>query len=185
VSESDSKPAPTPAVPAPAAAATNTAPKPGKKPDAIEQKLLQMLHKLPEMPPVLGSYVPCLRMGNLLYISGQLPIFKNSLGAYKGRLGKEITFEAAQRGAKQCTLNALALAKNELGSLEKIRRVIKLTGFVSGMPGFQDQAKVLNGASELLVELFGENGKHVRVAVGVTDLPMGACIEIEYLFEVR
>ncbi|KAB2836326.1 RidA family protein, partial [bacterium] len=107
------------------------------------------------------------------------------LGAYKGRLGKEITLEAAQRGAKQCTLNALALAKNELGSLEKIRRVIKLTGFVAGMPGFVDQPKVLNAASELLVDLYGENGKHARVAVGVTDLPMGACVEIEYLFEVR
>ena len=180
MSEAESKPpAPAPAAPAPVAA------KPGKKPDAIEQKLLQMLHKLPEMPPALGSYVPALRVGNLLYISGQLPIFKNSLGAYKGRLGKEITLEAAQRGAKQCTLNALALAKNELGSLEKIRRVIKLTGFVAGMPGFVDQPKVLNAASELLVDLYGENGKHARVAVGVTDLPMGACVEIEYLFEVR
>ncbi len=169
MSEAESKPpVPAPAAPAPAAA------KPGKKPDAIEQKLLQMLHKLPEMPPALGSYVPALRVGNLLYISGQLPIFKNSLGAYKGRLGKEITLEAAQRGAKQCTLNALALAKNELGSLEKIRRVIKLTGFVAGMPGFVDQPKVLNAASELLVDLYGENGKHARVAVGVTDLPMGA-----------
>ncbi|MDL1872253.1 RidA family protein [Deltaproteobacteria bacterium PRO3] len=180
MSEAESKPP----VPVPAAPAAPAA-KPGKKPDAIEQKLLQMLHKLPELPPALGSYVPALRVGNLLYISGQLPIFKNSLGAYKGRLGKEITLEAAQRGAKQCTLNALALAKNELGTLEKIRRVIKLTGFVAGMPGFVDQPKVLNAASELLVELYGENGKHTRVAVGVTDLPMGACVEIEYLFEVR
>jgi len=158
---------------------------PAKKPDPVEQKLLAMLHKLPEMPPALGSYLPVLRTGNLLYISGQLPIFNNNLGAYKGRLGKEITLEAGVRGAKQCTLNALSLAKNELGGLSKIKRVIKLTGFVSGMPGFHDQAKVMNGASELLVELFGENGKHVRVAVGVTDLPMGACVEIEYLFEVR
>lgn len=180
MSEAESKP-PVPVPAAPSASATKL----GKKPDAIEQKLLQMLHKLPEMPPALGSYVPALRVGNLLYISGQLPIFKNSLGAYKGRLGKEITLEAAQRGAKQCTLNALSLAKNELGTLEKIRRVIKLTGFVAGMPGFVDQPKVLNAASELLVELYGENGKHTRVAVGVTDLPMGACVEIEYLFEVR
>lgn len=176
---------PTKSPDSPAAAPAAVPAKPGKKLDAIEQKLLQMLHKLPEMPPALGSYVPALRVGNFLYISGQLPIFKNSLGAYKGRLGKEITLEAAQRGAKQCTLNALSLAKNELGSLEKIRRVIKLTGFVAGMPGFVEQPKVLNAASELLVELYGENGKHTRVAVGVTDLPMGACVEIEYLFEVR
>lgn len=185
MSESESKPAASPPAPAPAAGEAAAAAKPGKKPDAIEQKLLQMLHKLPEVPAALGSYAPSLRVGNLLYISGQLPIFKNSLGAYKGRLGKEITFEAGVRGAKQCALNALALVKQEIGSLEKVRRVVKLTGFVSGMPGFVDQAKILNGASELLVELYGENGKHVRSAVGVTDLPMGACIEIEFIFEVR
>ena len=155
------------------------------KVDPIEAKLLQMLHKLPEMPPALGSYVPLVRVGNLIYISGQLPIFKNNLGAYKGRLGKEITLEAGVRGAKQCTLNALSLLKGEIGRLDKVKRVVKVAGFVSGMPGFHDQSKVLNGASELLVELYGDNGKHVRTAVGVTDLPMGACVEIEYIFEVR
>ncbi|HKY62311.1 MAG TPA: RidA family protein [bacterium] len=165
--------------------ATTTGPG-GKQLDPIEKKLLGMLLKLPvDLPPALGSYIPVTRVGNLVYISGQLPIFNNSLGAYKGRLGKEITLEAAIRGAKQCTLNALALLKSEIGRLDKVKRVIKVVGFVSGMPGFVDQPKVLNGASDLLVEIYGENGKHVRSAVGVTDLPMGSCVEIEYIFEVR
>lgn len=158
----------------------------GKLLDPIEKKLLEMLLKLPvDLPPALGSYIPVLRVGNLVYISGQLPIFNNNLGAYKGRLGKEITLEAAIRAAKQCTLNALALLKGEIGRLDKVKRVVKIMGFVSGMPGFTEQPKVLNGASDLLVELYGESGKHVRSAVGVTDLPMGSCVEIEYIFEVR
>jgi len=153
--------------------------------DPIEKKILGMLIQLPEIPPALGSYVPVLRTGNLAYVSGQLPIFNNSLGAYKGRLGKEITLETGVRGAKQCALNALALMKKELGRLDKIKRVIKLQGFVAGMPGFVDQPKVINGASDFLVELYGENGKHARTSVGVTDLPMGACVEIDFLFEVK
>src|SRR5262249_46121594 len=95
-----------------------------KKLDPIEQKLLQMLHKLPELPPALGTYSPLVRTGNLVYISGQLPIFNNNLGAYKGRLGREITLEAAIRGAKTCTLNALSLLKGELGRLDKVKRVL-------------------------------------------------------------
>lgn len=175
----------------PAAAAEEalptTTPGPGgKQLDPIEKKLLGMLLKLPvDLPPALGSYIPVLRVGNLVYISGQLPIYNNNLGAYKGRLGKEITLEAGVRGAKQCTLNALALLKSEIGRLDKVKRVIKVMGFVSGMPGFIEQPKVLNGASDLLVELYGESGRHVRSAVGVTDLPMGSCVEIEYIFEVR
>src|SRR5262249_53443062 len=117
--------------------------------------------------------------------SGQLPLANNNLGAYKGRLGKEISLEAGIRAAKQCTLNALAFFKNEFGRLDKVKRVVKLTGYVAGMPGFHDHAKVINGASELLVEVYGELGKHARVSVGVTDLPMGACVEIEYIFEIR
>ena len=156
-----------------------------KTADPIEKKILGMLIQLPELPPALGSYAPFVRTGNLIYVSGQLPLFNNSLGAYKGRLGKEITLETGIRGAKQCALNALALMKKELGRLDKIKRVVKLGGFVAGMPGFVDQSKVINGASDFLVELYGENGKHARSSVGVTDLPMGACVEIDFIFEVR
>ncbi len=153
--------------------------------DPVEKKLLLMLHRLPLLPKPLGSYIPLVRSGKLVFISGQLPLADNNLGAYKGRLGREISIEAAQRGAKQCTLNALAYFKEEFGGLDKLKRVIKLTGFVAGMPGFTDQPRVLNGASDFLVELYGEAGKHARVAVGVTDLPMGACVEIDYLFESK
>jgi enamine deaminase RidA (YjgF/YER057c/UK114 family) len=153
--------------------------------DPIERKLVGMLLRLPKIAPPLGSYLPLVRSGKLVFVSGQLPLADNILGAYKGRLGREISLEAAQRGAKQCTLNALAWFKQEFGSLDKLKRVIKLTGFVAGMPGFTEQARVLNGASDFLVELYGEAGKHARVSVGVTDLPLGACVEIDYLFESK
>jgi len=159
--------------------------RPQAKVDKIEKKLLELLLKLPILPPPMGNYLPVARVGNFIYLSGQLPLKDGSLGAFQGRLGKEIPLDGGQRAAKQCTLNALAHLKRELGSLEKIKRVVKLTGYVAGMPGFTEQAHVLNGASDILVELFGEAGKHARVAVGVTDLPLGACVEIEYIFEVR
>jgi enamine deaminase RidA (YjgF/YER057c/UK114 family) len=167
----------------PTGAQTTASPK--DKVDAVEKKLQEMLLKLPILPKALGNYLPVVKAGHFIYLSGQLPMHDNSLGAFKGRLGREITLDGGQRAAKQCTLNALALVKRELGSLEKIKRVVKLTGFVSGMPGFTEQALVLNGASDLLVELFGEAGKHARSAVGVTDLPLGSCVEIEYVFETK
>ena len=155
------------------------------KADAIESKIHQMLLKLPLLPKPKGNYLPLIQIQKWLYLSGQLPLEDNSLKTFRGKVGREVPVDIAQRAAKQCTLNALALAKNHLGSLEKIKRVIKLTGFVAAMPGFQEQAAVLNGASDFLVELFGDAGKHVRSAIGVTDLPMGACVEIEYVFEVK
>lgn len=168
---------------APTGARAHASPK--DKPDAIEQKLLEKLIRLPLIPTPLGDYLPINKVGNLVYVSGQLPIKDGSLGPFKGRLGKEITLEAGQRAAQWCTFNALAHMKRDLGNLEKIKRVVKLTGYVAGMPGFTQQADVLNGASRILIELFGEAGKHSRVAVGVTDLPKGACVEIEYIFEVK
>lgn len=153
--------------------------------DKIEQKLLEKLLKLPQLAKALGSYIPVQRSGKTLWVSGQLPIQDGTLKSFKGRLGKEITLETGQRAAQQCTLNALSHVKRELGSLEKIAKVIKLTGYISSMPGFTQQAQVLNGASDLLVELFGEAGRHARAAVGVIDLPLGACLEIEYVFESK
>ncbi len=168
----------------PPTGAKTTAPtKPSE--DSVERKLWDKLLKLPLIPKPLGNYVPVTRVGKHIYTSGQLPFSEGSLGAFKGRLGKQITLEAGKRAAQQCALNALALVKQEIGSLEKIKRVVKVTGFVSGMPGFTEQADVLNGASDLLVELFGEDGKHTRSAIGVTDLPLGACVEIEFIFEIK
>ncbi|MCB1214292.1 MAG: RidA family protein [Deltaproteobacteria bacterium] len=156
-----------------------------KKADPIEKILLERLLKLPILARPVGNYRPALKAGKQLYLSGQLPLIDNSLRNFTGRLGREISLEAGQKAAQICTLNALAWVKQELGGLDKVKQVIKLTGYVSGMPGFKDQAKVLNGASELLVALYGEAGRHTRSAVGVTDLPLGACVEIEYLFEVK
>ena len=153
--------------------------------DKIEKKLLEKLLRLPIIPKPLGNYLPINKSGKTYFLSGQLPLKDGSLGSFKGRLGKEISMENGKLAAQQCTLNALAYLKQDLGNLEKVKRVVKLTGFVSGMPGFNQQADVLNGASDLLVELFGEAGKHARSAVGVTDLPAGACVEIEYIFEVK
>lgn len=153
--------------------------------DPIEKKILAMMLKLPLLPKPIGSYLPVTQSGHLTFVSGQLPLVDNHLGVYKGRLGREVTIEAGSRAARQCTLNALAYIKNSFGKLDKIKRVVRVGGFIAGMPGFADQAKVLNGASDLLIELFGESGKHVRTAVGVTDLPLGACVEVEYLFEMK
>lgn len=153
--------------------------------DPIEQKLLEKLLKLPQVPKALGSYIPVQKSGKTLWLSGQLPIQDGTLKSFKGRLGKEISVDAGARAAQQCTLNALAQIKQELGRLDKIAKVVKLTGYVSSIPGFTSQAQVLNGASDLLVELYGEAGRHARVAVGVIDLPLGACVEIEYIFEMK
>lgn len=155
------------------------------KADAIEKKLWDRLLKLPLLPKAQGNYLPFVKTGKLIFLSGQLPLTDNALKSFKGRLGREITIEAGQRAAQLCTLNALALIKNEIGNLEKIKRVVKITGYVAGMPGFEEQPTILNGASDLLVQLFGENGKHARVVVGVTDLPLGACVEIDYIFEMK
>lgn len=157
----------------------------GPSTDSIERKLWEKLIKLPLIPTPKGNYLPVLQQGKLLYVSGQLPFKDGSLGSFVGRHGREISVDSGQRAAQLCTLNALALLKNELGSLEKIKRVLKLTGYVSGMPGFTEHATVMNGASDFLVELFGELGRHTRSVVGVTDLPLGSCIEIEYLFEAK
>lgn len=167
----------------PTGAKTTSIPKPGK--DKIADKLTQKLLKLPLIPKPVGNYLPVVKTGKTILMSGQLPFKDGSLGAFKGRLGKEIAIDGGQRAALQCTLNALAHLKRELGSLDKIKRVTKITGYVSGMPGFSEQSSVLNGASDLLVDLFGENGRHARTAVGVTDLPLGSCIEIEYIFELK
>lgn len=156
-----------------------------KKVDPVEKRLLEQLIKLPLLTRPVGNYRPALKVGKQLYISGQLPLVDGSLRGFEGRLGREVTLEGGQKAAHVCTLNALAWVKKELGGLDKVKQVVKITGYVSGMPGFKDQAKVLNGASDLLALLYGEAGRHTRSAVGVTDLPLGACVEIEYLFEIK
>ena len=153
-------------------------------PMAIEDKLRQMGLELPEPPKPVASYVPCVRTGNLLFISGQVPREKGVL-RYSGHLGGNLNVEEGQQAARLCALNALSIVKQALGSLDRIRRVVKLTGFVASSTGFHDQPKVVDGASAFLAELFGERGQHARAAVGVNELPLGSAVEIEMIVEVE
>ncbi len=149
-----------------------------------EEKLKLLKVSLFDPTPSEGNYVPCVRTGSLLFISGQLPKVGPQL-AFKGRLGKEVSIDNGKRAAKQALANCLAVAKWELKSLDKITRVVRMTGYVNSFPGFTDQAKVMDGASDLLGEIFGDLGKHSRVSVGVTDLPLGATVEIDLILEVK
>ena len=139
------------------------------------------------LPPVtapVAAYVPALRTGPYVYVSGQLPVVGGKLPAV-GKVGAEVSAEDAAAMARTCALNALAAAASVAGGLEAIRRIVKVTGFVASAPGFGGQPQVINGASELLIEVFGEEGKHARSAVGVAELPLNAPVEVELIAEVR
>ena len=135
------------------------------------------------MPPV-AAYVPAVRTGRYVYTSGQLPMVNGKLPAV-GKVGDEVSAQDAAGMARTCALNALAAAASAAGGLEAIRRIVKVTGFVASAPGFGGQAQVINGASELLIEVFGEDGKHSRSAIGVAELPLNAPVEVELIAEVR
>lgn len=148
-----------------------------------EERLKALNITLSDAPKPLGSYVPCIQAGNLLFISGILPLKDGKLIKI-GRLGESVSIEEAQECARQCIVNMLAILKSHLGSLSKIKQCVKLNGYVASTPDFTDQPKVLNAASDLLFEIFGELGRHARVAVGVSVLPLNSPIEIDFIFEV-
>lgn len=133
------------------------------------------------LPPVakpVGSYVPALRAGSLVITSGQLPIRDGEL-IYKGKVGADVTVEQAADGASVAVINALAAAASVVGGIDGIERIVRLAVYVNSAPGFTDQPKVANGASDLLVKIFGDAGKHARTAVGVSELPLNAAVELE------
>jgi enamine deaminase RidA (YjgF/YER057c/UK114 family) len=139
------------------------------------------------LPPVVApvaAYVPAVRAGAFVYTSGQLPMVDGKLPAV-GKVGGEISAADAVGLARTCALNALAAAAATAGGLDAIRRIVKVTGFVASAPGFGGQPQVINGASELLIEVFGEEGRHARSAVGVAELPLNAPVEVELIAEVR
>ncbi|HEY9744889.1 MAG TPA: RidA family protein [Oculatellaceae cyanobacterium] len=142
--------------------------------------------QLPTPPLPIGSYVAVTRVGNLLYTSGVLPMRDGEV-AYKGAVGSwNVTVEYGQEAARLCVLNALSLIRHELGgSLARLKRIVKVTGFVSSTNSFFEQPAVMNGASDLLVEVFGDAGKHVRSAVGVSALPKDASVEVELVVEIE
>jgi enamine deaminase RidA (YjgF/YER057c/UK114 family) len=131
----------------------------------------------------MATYVPAVRAGNLLFLSGVLPIQDGQL-AFCGKLGRDLTVEQGMEAARLALLNALAIAKQEVGSLDRITRVVKVVGHVASAEGFVQQPQVINGASDLLVAIFGEAGRHARVAVGAAELPRGASVEIEVILSI-
>lgn len=148
-----------------------------------EQALASLGITLPTPPAPAGSYVPVVVTGNLAFVAGQIPVEAGQV-KFKGKVGRDVSIEAGQQAARMCTVNALAQLKTALGSLDRIKRVVKVTGFVNCEPSFADQPKVVNGASDLLVQVFGEKGKHARAAVGVSSLPMESAVEVEFIVEI-
>lgn len=150
----------------------------------MDMHIAQLGIELPTPAPPAGAYVPFVVAGRLLLVAGQLPTWNGTL-KYDGRVGAEITLEDGIAAARLCGLNLLAQARAACdGDLDRVRRVLRLGGFVQAAPGFTDHPKVLNGASELMVEVFGQAGRHVRVAVGAASLPMAAAVEIEGMFDI-
>ena len=149
-----------------------------------EQILDTLGIRLPIPPAPVGSYVAVVISGSLAFVAGQIPAQEGQV-KFKGKVGKELSIEAGQKAAELCTINALAQLKVALGSLDIIKRAIKVTGFVNCESSFVDQSKVINGASDFLVKIFGENGKHARVAVGANSLPLESAVEVEFVFEVK
>ena len=148
-----------------------------------EEKLRELGLELPKAPAPLGSYVPAVRAGNLIFLSGILPLIQGKLPR-QGRVGEDISLDEAREDAKTAAINALSVLKSYIGSLDKVKRCLKLTGYVASAPDFTEQPKVLNAASDLMFEIFGEAGRHARAAVGVNVLPLNSPVELEFIFEV-
>ncbi len=146
----------------------------------VEQKLAQMGLALPVPPKPVAAYVPGIRVGNLIYTSGQIPFVNGEL-PFKGRLGESLSVAEGYEAARVCALNCLGVVKALAGDLDKVRQIVRVTGYVSSADNFTDQPKVVNGASELLQVLFGERGQHARTAVGVNTLPLNAACEVELI----
>ena len=149
---------------------------------SVEKRLTELGLKLPVLPKPAGAYVPAIVTGNLVYTAGQLPFVDGALPA-TGKVGAEVSPEDAAGYARTCALNALAAAASVIGSLDRVTRVVKVVGFVASSPDFSGQPGVINGASELLGEVFGEPGQHARSAVGVAVLPLDAPVEVELILE--
>jgi enamine deaminase RidA (YjgF/YER057c/UK114 family) len=148
-----------------------------------EERLEQLGVTLPAPAAPVAAYVPCVRTGNLVYVSGQVPLVDGK-PSHLGRLGADIGPEEGAAAARRCAVNVLAALKAELGELSRVRRMVKVTVFVASEPGSIEQPKVANGASELFGEAFGEAGRHARAAVGVAALPLGVPVEVDAIVEV-
>jgi len=148
-----------------------------------EEKIKELGIELPEAPLPLGSYVPVVRSGNLVFLSGILPLVLGKL-IRQGRVGENIRVDEAAEDARIAVINALSFLRSSLGSLDNVKRCVRVTGYIASTPDFTDQPGILNAASDLLFVVFGETGRHARSAVGVNVLPMNSPVEIEFIFEV-
>ena len=148
-----------------------------------EERLQQLGVSLPAPAAPVAAYVPCVRTGNLVYVSGQVPLVDGK-PSHLGRLGDDVGLEGGRAAARTCAINVLAALKAELGELSQVRRVVKVTGFVACTADFTDHPNVVNAASELFGETFGEAGRHARAAVGVAALPLGVPVEVDAIAEV-
>jgi len=150
----------------------------------IESILRDLNLSVPEAPKPVAAYIPAKQTGNLVFTAGQLPMVNGELIS-KGLLGQDVEIDEANKAARICTLNALAAIKGVTGDLDRIKQIVRVVGYVASVPTFTQQPAVVNGASELLLEIFGENGKHARSAVGMAVLPLNASVEIELTVEVE
>ena len=148
----------------------------------IEDRLKELSIKIPTPPKPAGSYIPVVTTNNLAFVSGQIPM-KEGKVVFEGKVPKEQSLDSAREAAKICIINGLAQLKVNLGSLDKITKFVRISGFVNSSPNFTEQPKVINAASDLLVEIFGDIAKHSRIAVGVASLPLNSTVEIDMIVE--
>ena len=148
-----------------------------------EEKLRELGVTLPAPPKPVANYVPAVRVGDLLFLSGVLPSRDGQL-IVTGKLGESLTVEQGMEAARVSVLNGLSIIRSQAGSLDRVKQIVKMVGYIASAPGFTDQPQVLNGASDLLVSVFGEAGRHARVAVGAAELPRQAPVEIELIVQV-
>jgi len=151
---------------------------------SIEEKLNQLGISLPPASTPAGAYLPAVECGKLVFVSGQLPMFNGKV-QFAGKVGREVNLEQAQEAARLCAVNALAVLKTQLGSLDMIRRIVRPEIFVNSAESFTEQAQVANGASNLFGEIFGDAGPHARLTVGVAELPLGAAVELALIAEIK
>ena len=150
----------------------------------IESRLKELGVTLPTPPMPVASYVPCTISGNIVFVSGQIPIADGAI-KYVGKLGVDVPLEAGQAAAQLCAINLLAQLKAAIGDLDRVTRCLKLGVFVNAAPDYTQQPEVANGASDLIAAVFGDAGKHARAAVGVGSLPRGVAVEVEAIFEIK
>ena len=151
---------------------------------AISDKLRELGIVLPAAPAGVGAYVPWVRTGDLIFLSGQLP-WRDGKLAVVGKLGADVTLEEGQEAARVCAINALAQLQAAAGSLDRVTQIVRLEGFVHSGPGFAEHPKVLNGASELFNAVFGERGRHARIALGINEMPLGAAVQLAVIAAVE